>query len=343
MSRATEEPSMSPQQSAPSREDVGRQESARMDQGTGRHATSPAGVPPQGWKSILKRMIDSFSRDRVMLVAAGATFYLLLALVPGMAALVSIYGLFSDPSVIQDHLSRFEAVLPPDAMTILNDQLSRLAARSSSDLSLRFALSLGVALWSANAGVKALFEAMNVAYNEQEKRGFFRLTLATLTFTIGMLIFSALAVALLLLLPPLLGILAISPAVELLLRIGGILIMLLIAIAGVSMLYRWGPSRTRARWLWISPGAVLTVLVWIAASVAYSWYVSNMASNDATYGSLGTIIGFMVWLWISLVILVTGAELNSEIEAQTAEDSTTGKPRPMGDRGAYVADNLGEQ
>lgn len=309
----------------------------------GRHAATPAAIPVAGWKQILGRLIESFSRDRVMLVAAGATFYLLLALVPGLAALVSIYGLFSDPAVIQDHLARFAAILPPDAMTILNDQLQRLTSRTSSDLGFRFAISLGVALWSANAGVKALFEAMNVAYNEEEKRGFFRLTLVTLTFTLGVLVFSALAIGLLLILPPVLQFLIISPLVEWIFRAGGIALMLLFAIAGISMLYRWGPSREQARWTWISPGAVVTTLVWVAASVGYSWYVSNFATNDVTYGSLGTIIGFMVWLWISLVILIAGAELNSEIEAQTARDTTTGEPRPMGERGAFVADNLGQR
>jgi membrane protein len=318
-----------------------QQERAR-EPGRGREAEKPTEIPWPGWKDILTRVKDEIGEDRVLLIAAGTTFYLLLALVPTLTALVSIYGLFADPATVEQHLASLEGVIPGGGMDILRDQLHRLAAQESGSLSLAFIVSLAIALWSSNSGVKSLFEAMNVAYDETEKRGFIKLNLVSLAFTLAGIVGVIFAVGLVIVLPVVLKFIGLGSGTEWLIRIGGYVLLAALASLGVAALYRWGPSRALARWRWLTPGSILTVVVWLIASLLFSWYVTNFGSYNATYGSLGAIIGFMTWMWISVIILIVGAEINSEIEHQTARDSTTGPAKPLGARGATMADTVGK-
>lgn len=312
-----------------------------QEEGRGRSARRPRHIPAAGWKDIALRVYEDIGEDRAMLVAAGVTFYILLALVPAMSALVSIYGLFSDPSEVQQQMAALGGLLPGGAKEILNEQLTRLAKGESATLGVTFTISLLIALWSANAGTKALFTAMNVAYDEPETRGFFKLTLVTLAFTLIGIVAAIVFVAVVLAMPAALKAVGFGAGLEWLIRIGGYAAMALFAVAGVAALHRWGPSRRNAKWRWITPGAALSVAVVFAASIGFSYYVANFGSYNKTYGSLGAIVGFMTWIWISLLILIVGGELNSEIEHQTAEDTTTGRDRPIGERGAAMADTIG--
>jgi membrane protein len=309
----------------------------------GRDARSPTEIPSAGWKDILWRTYEQLNKDRVMLVAAGVTFYAILALFPAMTAFVSIYGLFADPQTVVGHVEAMEGILPGGAVEIIGGQMRDLAQQPSGSLSLGFAFGLVVALWSANNGMKAIIDAMNVAYNEPEGRSFIRLTLVSFMFTLGAIVFIMLALGAIVVLPIVLGFVGLGDTAETLINIARWPLLLLLVIAAISLLYRYGPNRERAEWKWVTPGSLVASIVWIVASIGFSWYVANFGTYNETYGSLGAIIGFMVWMWVSATIIIMGAELNSEMEHQTRRDSTTGRPAPMGARGAFVADRLGKR
>lgn len=308
----------------------------------GRSADSPVEIPPHGWKDILWRVFSEISDDRVMLIAAGVTFYSLLALVPAITALVSIYGIFADPITVQKQIMLLQGFLPGGALEIIGEQVKRLAEQPKNTLGITFFVSLAVALWSANAGVKALFDSMNVAYDEVEKRGFFKLNLVTLTFTLAAVVIAILLISLVVALPIIWKFAGVSDGTKWIVKILGYAFMAALIAAIISAIYRWGPSRDDAEWKWITPGSVLATVVWLVVSILFSWYVANFGSYNATYGSLGAMIGFMTWIWISTIIVIMGGELNSEIEHQTAEDTTEGPDEPIGQRGAVMADNVGK-
>jgi membrane protein len=308
----------------------------------GRTANAPTEMPWEGWKDILWRVYAEFSADRVTLIAAGATFYLLLALFPALAAFVSIYGFVADPVTVADHVAFLAGFLPSGGVDLIRTQLQSLATQNDTALSFGFISGLALALWSANNGIKTLFEAMNIAYDETEKRGFFRLNLYSLGFTLGAIVIAILLIVCVGVVPAVLAFLRLGGVTEALIALIRWPILWVACTLGISILYRYGPSRERAEWRWVTWGAAIAAAVWLLASILFSWYLANFADYNATYGSLGAVIGFMMWTWISVVILIAGAELNSEIEHQTARDSTTGPEMPMGARGATMADTLGE-
>ena len=307
----------------------------------GRGASKVAEIPRAGWKDILWRTYNEVVSDHVMLIAAGVTFYALLALVPALTALVSIYGIFADPATLDRHMDLLEGLIPSGGLDIVREQLRRLAEQGQTKLGLTSLVAFAIALWSANSGVKSMFEAMNVAYDEEEKRSYVRLTAVTLVFTLAAFAAILLLIGLIVVLPTVLQLMGMGTAAQWAARIGGLVLMLLLMMAGLAALYRFGPSRQAAQWRWITPGAVVAMLVILVTSGLFTWYVASFGSYDATYGSLGAIFGFMTWLWIAAIIVIVGAELNSEIEHQTERDTTTGRPRPMGERGAVMADTIG--
>jgi membrane protein len=309
--------------------------------GRGREANRPSAIPWRGWKDILWRVWSEIGEDRIMLVAAGVTFYLLLALFPALAAFVSLYGFVADPKTIADQVAYLGGVLPSGGLDMIRGQLQALASASGKALSLGFVVGFLIALWSANSGIKAIFEAMDVAYEEEEKRGFIRLNLLSLAFTLGAMVVGILMIVMVGVVPAVLSFLRLGGVTEVLVRVLRWPVLLIAVGVVISIIYRYGPSRERAQWRWINWGAGLAAVVWLAASVLFSWYLQNFADYNATYGSLGAVIGFMMWTWISVLILLAGAELNSEIEHQTARDSTTGKPVKRGARGAVMADTIG--
>ncbi|SFV38410.1 membrane protein [Devosia crocina] len=320
-------------------DDTGKQYATQA--GRGRDADSPTEIPFPGWKDIIYRLYRAITEDRILLTAAGTTFYMLLALVPTLSAFVSVYGLFNDPSTVLGHVELLAGLVPPGVLEVLREQLTRLTSESDSTLGLTLLISLAVAMWSASNGVKAMFEAMNIAYHEQERRSFIKLNAVALLFTLGGSIAALLVSAVVLILPALLAYFSAGEGMQWVIRVAAYAVMLIMLSLGVAALYRWGPSREQARWRWITPGAVLAVLALGVTSVLYSWYVANFSDDNAAYGSLGAVIGLMIWLWISVTIITVGAELNSEIEHQTAVDSTTGEEKPIGERGANMADTVG--
>jgi len=307
----------------------------------GRHASTPSEIPVRGWKDILLRVYKNISTHRVMAIAAGVTFYSILAIFPAIAALVSLYGLFADPAAIAAQLDQVAGVLPGGALDVLREQMTRVASQGGGTLGLTFIIGLVAALWSANAGMKALFDALNVVYGEEEKRGFIKLNAVSLAFTTGAILFLLIAMAAVVVLPVGLNFVGLASMSDLLVRLIRWPVLLIAIGLALAVLYRYGPSRDEPRWRWTTWGSAFAAIVWLIASVLFSWYAANFGSYNKTYGSLGAIIGFMVWIWISAIVILIGAELDAEMEHQTARDTTIGRPQRMGTRGAAVADTVG--
>ena len=312
------------------------------ERGRGRQASSPGRIPWRGWRDILYRAYLGIIQHRLLAVAAGAVFYGILAIFPGITALVSIYSLFASSAQIGHDLVLLSAIVPSEAIGIIGDQIDRIAAKGGGNLSLTFLFSLALSLWSANSGAKAMFDALNVIYDETEKRSFVRLNLLSLTFTLGLLVFLMIASAAVVAAPLIFHRFDVGHAT--LLPVTALRWPLLFAIVtvGLSILYRFGPSRRPAKWRWVSLGSVVGAIAWLAGSAGFSWYLGHVADYNATYGSLGAAIGLMTWLWLSAIVVLLGAQLNAEVEHQTARDSTVGRvERPIGMRQAVMADTVG--
>jgi membrane protein len=322
-------------------EGVPRASVAGDEPGHGRAAEAPQHIPALGWRDIAWRVYASVDDNRLLAVAAGVTFYAILALFPAIAAFVSVYGLFADPATIGTQLDAMNGFLPDGALSIIGEQVKRIAATPHGSLSVALVSSLAISLWSANAGMKAVFDALNVAYQEKEKRSFVALNLRSMAFTLGAIVILILMVAAVVVLPIVLNIIGFASVVALVTAVARWPLMLVVVIAALSILYRYGPSRRPAKWRWIGWGSSLAALLWIAASLGFSFYVGRFGSYNATYGSLGAAIGFMTWIWISAIVILLGAEVSAQIEHQTAMDSTVGAPKPLGARGAVMADEVG--
>jgi membrane protein len=315
--------------------------SAAAEPSRGRRARSPGGIPFLGWCDVLWRTVEETIEDRLMSVAAGVAFFTLLATFPAIGALVSLYGLFADTATISQHLATLSFFLPPAGVEIIGEQAARIAAKSGSTLGLTFLFSLLLALWSANAAMKAMFEALGVVYGEREKRSIVAFNLQTLLFTIGAIVLTALAVGALVVLPLVLGLLGVAATAERTLQIVRWPVLLVVLLGALSLIYRYGPSRREARWRWITVGSVVAAFGFVATSAAFSWYLSALSGFTETYGSLATVIAFLIWLWLSVFVVLLGGEINAEAERQTVRDTTTGPEKPLGRRGAVVADTIG--
>ena len=306
----------------------------------GRHALHPLQIPWLGWKDILWRTGWEMQSDRLFSIAAGVAFYVLLAIFPAITALVSGYCLFFNASTITDNFSLLGDILPDNVLELLRDQAVRIGAHGGA-LSIGVIAGLLAALWSTMSGVKAAIDALNVIYEQQESRSFIRLNLVALAFTLTGFAALLLVVGTVVVLPLILSSVGLGGATATLARIArwpALFVLLLIALA---VLYRYGPDRKRARWQWVSIGSVFAAVAWIAASFLFSGFLAHFANYNATYGSLGAAVGLMMWLWISATVVLLGAELNAEIEHQTAQDSTVGEEKPLGARGAVMADTVG--
>jgi len=317
------------------------QQTCAHEWGRGRHAQIPRKMPRRCWKDILWRTYEQVGEDRLLAVAAGVVFYGLLAVFPAVTALVSLYGFFASPSAISDHLSLAAGILPQGAVDILREQIDRVTSGSGAKLRFGFIFGLAVALWSANAGMKAIMDALNVVYEEKEKRSFVKLNLVSLAFTLAGIGSLLVALGAVVILPVALNYLGLQNMTDLLFRLARWPLLLILIIVGLAVLYRYGPSRREPRWQWISVGSVFAAMAWLASSALLSWYLSSFANYDATYGSLGAGIGMMMWMWISSIVILLGAQLNFEIEHQTARDSTIRSDKPLGARGTVMADTMG--
>ena len=320
---------------------ISAQLSRAKEQGRGRHAAAPWQFPGRGWKDILWRVYASINDNRLLAVAAGVVFYSLLAIFPAIAAFVSLYGLIADASTIDSHLSLAAGIFPAGAVDILHEQITRLTAKGDAKLSLGFITGLAVALWSANAGMKAIIDALNVVYDEKEKRSFVKLNLLSLLFTLIAILSLMVALAAVVIAPIVFSAVGLSSLFEPCHRVLRWPLLLVLAAVALAAIYRYGPSRTEARWQWLSVGSAAAAIGWLITSVLFSWYIAHFGAYNATYGSLGAAVGMMMWMWISAIVILLGGELNAEIEHQTANDSTVGAEKPLGERGAVMADTIG--
>jgi membrane protein len=265
-----------------------------------------------GWWRVLWRTKKAISDDNVGLVAAGVAFYGLLAIFPGLAALVSLYGLVADPVQVQEQLEAASGILPDGAMDLLREQLTQVSASAAGALSLAAAGGLVIALWGTARITKAFMQAMNIAYGEQEKRGFLRINLTAITLTAGILLTAATAIGAVVVVPVVLDLVGLGDAAEWLISILRWPMVAVVFLGALAVLYNLGPSRRRPPWRWVTPGSLVALAFWLGASILFSFYVSNFGSYNETYGSLGAVIGMMMWLWLSAFAILIGAEVNAE-------------------------------
>lgn len=278
--------------------------------------SGPEHIGLWGWWAILKRTFAEVQADRVQAVAGGVTFFGLFALFPAITALVSIYGLFSERSSISAHLGFLSGFLPEGAMSIISDQIARITSGSEAGLSLALALSLALSMWSANAATKSVIEALNIAYDVEDQRSFFKLNLVSLGLTASAIIGLILLIGVVAVIPALVKFLSLGWAADLLLLIGRWPAMFLLLLVALAFLYQVGPNRPEVKWKWITPGSLAAATGLVFFSILFSWYAANFGKFNETYGSLGAVIGFMTWLWLAATIVIIGAEFNAEVERQ---------------------------
>jgi membrane protein len=269
-----------------------------------------------GWWVAIKQTVNGFNEDRLMTEAAGVTFYTLLALFPALASLISLYGLFADAGTIRDQLQMVQGVIPDGGLDIIRQQVEALTAHGQQALGLGLIVGLLVSLWSANSGVKSLFDALNVVYHEREARSFVRRTLVSFCFTLGAIIFLIVSLISIVIVPIVFDDLGLASDLPIILAVLRWPLMLITLTLFFSLIYRFGPSRNRVKWRWVSWGSAFASVAWVIVSLAFSYYVANFGSYNKTYGSLGAAIGFMTWIWISAMVVLLGGELNAELERQ---------------------------
>jgi membrane protein len=309
----------------------------------GQQARAPREIPARGWLEILMRTKRDISRDNISLIAAGVAFYSLLAIPPALAASIALWGLFTDPQSIREQISQLTSMMPPEAAATFGDQLNAVANRPSSALGWTAIVGFLLSLWSARAAMSALIGALDIVYEEEEKRGFIRLALTSILLTLGAVAGGVLALLLIAGIPAILSFLPLGSIAELLVHVLRWGILLLLVMVGLSVLYRFAPSRRQARWRWVSWGAVIATVLWIAASAGFSLFVANFGKYNETYGTIAGVIVLLMWLWISAFAALVGAEINSEMELQTRKDTTVHGDKPMGRREAWVADHTADE
>lgn len=300
-------------------------------------------MPFPAWKDILIRTWRESTEDNVGLVAAGVAFYAFLALVPLMGATVLTYGLVASPETVLRNIGSLTSVMPADVATLVGEQLMTVVSTSSGKKGLGLLIALGVALFGARNAAGAIITALNIAYDEEEKRGFIKVTLLALAITVAAVVFALVAVMAITALRFLASLIpGAPPFVILLIRAFTGLLIFGGAAAAAATLYRYAPSREKAKWAWLTPGTALSALGWLLLSFAFGYYVSRFANYGATYGSIGGVVALLTWTYLSSYIFLFGAEFNSEFEHQTAKDTTSGAARPLGTRGAWAADHVAD-
>ena len=308
----------------------------------GRQAENPADIPAMGWKDIAFRLKDEVSEDRVGLIAAGVAFYALLALFPAVTAILAIGGLLFEPNQIIDQMAALNGVVPAAAMDIMTQQATAVAGSREGGLGLAAIFGTLLAVYSASKGMGSLMEGMNVAYDEQEERSFIRLKLETLGLTLFLIFGLLTGMTVMTATPVLLQMLHLGAMAETLSKLVIIAALFVLTLIGLAVLYRYGPSRDTPEIKWSSPGALAACVLWIVGSAGFAFYVANFGSYNESFGALGGVVILLMWLWISAYVIILGAELNAEMEAQTRHDTTVGDDMPMGERDAQKADRLGE-
>ena len=314
---------------------------AEAQPGRGRDATSPKEVPAKGWKDVFARVKAEMKDDHVTLLSAGIAFYSLLAGVPALVAIISIYALVADPADVSRQVVESLAAAPQEVRNLAEAQLTSIVGESGGGTLIAAIIGILVALWSASAGVGHLMDALNIAYDEQEERSFIRRKAVALAFTVGAIAFVLVAFALIAVMPAVLADTGLGVVGRILANVLRWVVLLAGMVIGLAILYRFGPDRDEPRWRWTSPGAIVAAVLWIVGSLVFSVYTANFAKYNETYGSLGAIVVVMLWLFLTALVVIVGAELNAELERQTAQDTTAGPSTPIGSRDAEVADTVG--
>jgi membrane protein len=313
---------------------------ARPD-AAGHAADSPGEIPTPGWRAIAIRTWRESSEDNVGLIAAGVAFYGFLALVPLLGATVLTYGLFASPETVARHAASLTSMVPAEAAGLIGDQLLNVVTTSGGKKGFGLLLALAIALWGARNAAGSLITALNIAYEEEERRSFIRVTLLSLLMTAAAVVMALLVGAATAVLSALEKLMPGAGQVGLLVWKQLAYVLLAgVAAAAAAALYRYGPSRDRPKWTWLSPGSIFFAVTWIALTVGFGFSVRNFGNYGATYGSLSAVIVMLTWLYLSSYMLMFGAEFNSEVEHQTAQDTTAGADRPIGQRGAWAADHV---
>lgn len=320
---------------------AGKPQDVNTGAATGRTADSPLQIPARGWKQVAVRTWKQSSEDNIGLVAAGVAFYGFLALVPLLGATVLTYGIVADPQTVVGNVKSLASVMPQDAAKLIGDQLMGVVQTSGGKKGLGLVLAIAVALFGARNAAGSIITALNIAYEQEETRGFLKVNLLSLAITAGAVLMAVVALLAVAALGYLERLFPHAPSI--LLGLGKILsyvLLLLGAAAGAATLYRYGPNRDRAKWEWISPGTIFAAVAWLILTLGFGFYVAHFGNYNKTYGSLATVVILVTWMYLSAYVFLFGAELNSELEHQTAKDTTAGGPKPLGDRGAWSADHV---
>ena len=299
----------------------------------GREAERPSQIPPRGWFAILRRVMAEVKEDNVSLLAAGVAFYAMLAIFPAIIALVTVYGMVADPAEVESQVGEFAKSLPSGADELITEQLRNVVNAGEQALSIGLALSLLAVLWSASGGVQGLVKSLNLVYDERETRGFLKLRGLSLLLTLGAVVVAVVALALITVFPAVIDDLGLGEAGELAASIGRWVILALLVLVALAVLYRFAPDRANPRWRWVSWGAVVALALWLLGSFGFSWYVDNFGKYNQTYGALAAVIILLLWLFLSAFAVLLGAELDAEIERQTAGSWRTRRPGTRPGRG----------
>jgi membrane protein len=306
----------------------------------GAEADRPRDIPRKGWFQVLRRAWSEARADQVPLIAAGLAFYAFLSLFPTLIAAILLYGLLADPSQVSEQVNSIGSALPGSAQQLLSEQMTSLTKTNQQSLGIGLVVALVVALWSASGGMGNLITAVNITYDEVDKRGFIVRKGLALLMTLGAIVFVVVAVALIAVLPAVMNSLGLPLAVQVIVHVVRWVGLVVAMMAALAVLYRIAPNRDAPKLRWVSVGAVTATVLWIIASVGFSLYVNNFSSYGKTYGSLAGVVVLLMWLWITNYLVLLGAEMNAEAEQQTARDSTKGEPVPMGERNAVIADSV---
>jgi membrane protein len=309
----------------------------------GHHVDHPAEIPAKRWRDILLRMKVQLETNRLSITAAGIAFFAFLAIFPALAALVSLYGLFADPMRVQNQLATVQSIMPYEAYTIIENQLEKIVTQPQASLGLGFLGGLLLTLFSANKGVITMIGAMNMVYEHQETRGFFKLNLLSLFYTFVMILMIVISIIFIVIAPAILAFLPLPSSVEALIKYLPWPFLALMIILLLNFTYCFFPNRRRAKWRWITYGSAIASGVWLLASALFSFYASNFGNFNETYGSVGAVVVMMIWFYISAFIVLLGGTLNAAMEHQAAAGSTRGMPNLPGKKETSMADEMREK
>lgn len=308
----------------------------------GRLAEQPGDIPASGWRDILLRVKERLAEHNLSIIASAVAFYVFLALFPTLAAMVTIYGLIAEPGGVDQLVTAAGGLLPGEAQSFLHEQLKWIASQPPEALGVGLVVSLVLTIWSATKGVRAMITALNIVYDERETRGFFKLSWLGFVLTLGGILGGISALVLIVGIPAVLNFFSLSEKQEVIVKLAPWPILAVGMILGLAVLYRFAPDRESPRWKWVTWGSVIATILWLVGSVLFSLFVAKFGNYNETYGSVSAVVVVLLWLQVTAYIILIGGQINAEMEHQTKRDTTTGAPKPMGQRDAYVADTVGK-